>query len=286
MLTSSEVIRANGFDEVSEFFKDSPKYARHLERNWHLYKYRSVDVDNKKSREMTRSLLVDEDIWFASASEFNDIFEMDFRIQLPGSKDFSEGLKRHAHLFMQMKLSPAKRLLHQQRTLRMQPVFTKEIETDIRKSIDLTLGLHCLSEDPRNDLLWSHYGGANKGFCIQYAVYADPIFFLANKVNYIDERVTVPFFSEKSERPQAHLYKKKVWSYEKEWRLAFLDVKGKMRLEKNSVVGVIVGAQASRATINLIRELSNERVKRGKVPLAIYQMVLDRETRRYKVFRM
>lgn len=284
VLTSEEVLRGYGSIAAQDYFANTRICSRHLEKHWHLYKYRSVDVESDKSVEMARSFLVMEEIWFSSASLFNDAFEMDFQISLPDARTFSAGLRRNQELFKQMKLAPAKRLLHKEKTLRLPPVLTDEMEMGFRKSLDEALGIYCVSEDPRSELMWAHYADSNRGFCVQLGVYNDPIFFHAQKVNYTDERISVPLFTES--RPQGHLYKKLSWAYEKEWRLSFLDVKGKLRLRNNSVVGVIFGTRASKSTIDVIRGLNNERVKIGKTPLILYQSYIDRENRRYKIRRM
>jgi hypothetical protein len=288
VLTSAAVVNALGYmAKTAEMYERSSIGSRHLDGIRHLYKYRSVDAEDNGSVEKTKSLLVNEEIWFSSASSFNDAFEMDFEIGLPESKKvFSENLKKNDYLLDQLNLSPAKRLMEKQRIRRMAPALTAEMEEGFRKQLDEALGIYCFSEDPRNRLMWGLYSDSNSGYCVQFGVYNDPIFYLARKIEYMNERVVVPVLTNDEDRPQGHLYKSSDWSYEKEWRLALLNVKGKLRMAQNSVVGVILGVKATGATINLLRNLNDERVKIGKQPFVLYQSRLDRANRGYKVFRL
>lgn len=93
----------------------------------------------------------------------------------------------------------------------------------------------CLAENYDNLLMWSHYGGAHQGVCIEYDMAnfstAEANCFFA-PIIYATERVKIPprlidpntpnhpiSSNEESMLREALFTKDKIWSYEKEWRI-------------------------------------------------------------------
>lgn len=80
------------------------------------------------------------------------------------------------------------------------------------------VGILCLSEDPSNILMWSHYASNHSGICIGFDTDYKP-FRSASQVSYSDGRPSAEFNSEPENLlKRVLLTKSKHWSYEKEWR--------------------------------------------------------------------
>ncbi len=84
-------------------------------------------------------------------------------------------------------------------------------------------GVTCFSETNDNLLMWSHYGGRYRGYCLEFHTKFEP-FKLLQKVQYVAE---VPqfklsdFIRNENHRKLTDMFctKSVDWSYEKEWRI-------------------------------------------------------------------
>jgi hypothetical protein len=108
--------------------------------------------------------------------------------------------------------------------------FGKNIENKaseiLKKNIDIflnTKGVACFSETNNNLLMWAHYGGKYKGFCLEFKTEFEPFEDL-RKVKYSENMPvfdTLSTFKYKEYDGVIDLVctKSKSWEYEKEWRL-------------------------------------------------------------------
>lgn len=83
-------------------------------------------------------------------------------------------------------------------------------------------GVTCFSETNDDLLMWSHYGGRYKGFCLEFDSTIEPLT-KARKVRYLPALPELDVSSILIHRdfdPVLHLYctKSDSWSYEREWR--------------------------------------------------------------------
>jgi hypothetical protein len=284
VLTSERILAANGFDERDKEDVSNCKYSKlPSDKKRFLYKYRVLDACDAASMQKMRSLLVMEEVWFARASTFNDVLEMDFEIPVPGVSAYRKGARENASLLNQKKLSPAKRIIKKQSALRKAPEISQESNELIRRQIDSGLSFYCLSEDPRNELLWGLYADGSKGVCVQFDAKKDPFLLVAEKVIYQRERLKVEVFSDARDRPKPYLHKSKKWEYEKEWRIPLLEAHGVVRLASNSISRVILGARADAATKAAVMQMNHERKARGLMPFKIYRSIGGRLERGFRV---
>jgi len=83
------------------------------------------------------------------------------------------------------------------------------------------IGILCLAENPKDLLMWSHYGSNHKGVCIGFSALEKP-FSTAKRIIYTDQRPQIPFGSYKTMEPweaeKIFLHKSNEWAYESEWR--------------------------------------------------------------------
>ena len=109
----------------------------------------------------------------------------------------------------------------------------EQFETRIRSGAQLVLdqarerflhtnGVTCFSETNDNLLLWSHYGGQYKGFCLEFRIDFEPLNKL-QKVRYTDNMPQFQlsdFIRNENHAKMLDLFctKSSAWAYEREWR--------------------------------------------------------------------
>jgi hypothetical protein len=110
-------------------------------------------------------------------------------------------------------------------------------------------GVCCFSE--RNDdlLMWGHYGGSYRGFCLEFRTEHDP-FNRLRQVKYVDnipEIDLVPFLLHGDAEQFADLYctKSSAWAYEREWRGIHVEANKCYRYENWGLKAVYFGPSIS-----------------------------------------
>ena len=108
------------------------------------------------------------------------------------------------------------------------------------------LGVHCLTKNANNDLMWAHYGDRHRGICIEYDQLSNP-FSKFQPVDYIDmvHRVVVNNvkhfeMSVESEFGKALRRKSRWWSNEKEYRYV-LPVDTKLKYSNECIKSITFG---------------------------------------------
>lgn len=86
-----------------------------------------------------------------------------------------------------------------------------------------THGVACFSEINSDLLMWGHYGGKYKGFCLEFKTNAEP-FLNMKQVDYVDEIPEIdlkPIWINQDAKSAMKLFhtKSNSWKYEKEWRI-------------------------------------------------------------------
>jgi hypothetical protein len=126
----------------------------------------------------------------------------------------------------------------------------------------------CFSEIPDNLLMWSHYGGRYKGFCLEFDTTTEAL----SKVKQVRYSATIPtlrsvdmFVRRSTDWIEEYFCTKSLsWSYEKEWR-AFHKESGKeFGYPPEALTGVYFGPEidpAAREIICLILGGQNETVQ-------------------------
>lgn len=149
-------------------------------------------------------------IRFSNISEFNDPFE--------GRLNLTDEIKPH---YDYMRSSPD--LSNKKEQIKEFEISDlKRIQTKITKEINKKIGVYCLTTEPNNKLMWSHYADSHKGFCIEFDFNSEIPCELPNrilKVKYQDHKM-------KYIRPPHSLdyiesilsTKDLIWKYENEYR--------------------------------------------------------------------
>jgi hypothetical protein len=119
----------------------------------------------------------------------------------------------------------------------------------------LNCGITCFGERPDLTLLWSHYGGGHRGFCLEFDT-TSPILSRLHKVRYTDKAPVVNLVVELLGGGQGILpcllTKASCWSDEQEWRAIHKQADTEYGYGLYTLTGVYLGAQLTPAERDLL----------------------------------
>lgn len=178
-----------------------------------LYKY--FPLRNEKHLERVIGCLRGY-IFFSSPLSFNDPFELATPIEKPSPRELIEFFneKNQQHIL-------EKPSLQRKLSKNIQKIWHREENILATDEWLEAIGVLCTTGDPRNLLMWAHYGSNHTGICLGFdkneALFSD-----AKPVNYTLDRPTLAFSAHKEISDQdiqsIFFNKSKEWKYEKEWR--------------------------------------------------------------------
>ena len=213
-----------------------------------------------------RDLLVRSRLWLSSPDEFNDPFDMSANIVAKGTaKELRErylgvmkasGVK-HKERLRQIKIymnEPKEALL-----TRLQTVYNDQAQK---------VGVFSFAGDPRNILMWSHYGHNHTGVCIQFERANDILTFSqALPINYTTSYPEIDWVKGfQYSLSNVILQKHKGWEYEDEHRIVQINhAKTYLNFKPEATVRIIIGSRTSDKSLNVIKDLLEER-KKAKLP--------------------
>jgi hypothetical protein len=218
-----------------------------------LYKYEALTEQSLRN-------LKNQILYFGSPLQFNDPYDCALTPNIrPPTDEEAESIRRAYLEGIEMPLSVRQDLSG----LSGQAVVGKTADDFLK-----TCGATCFSE--RNDhlLMWSHYGGRYRGFCLEFATAFEP-FSKIRKVVYRSDLPTIelaPILLLKSSSLILDLFctKSEVWSYEMEWRALHTTAGTAYVYAPECLTGVYFGPDISLESLEivcLILSGQNERVK-------------------------
>lgn len=201
-----------------------------------LYKYLSSDrIDvfcNRKIR-------------YTQLGDFNDPYELNPNIDKIAEKEeiikltqtnleklVDEEYEKHpiVHTLISkadfLKLAKSQKGLVLQSIATLEPIVSKLLHSFLQNVFNSSMGALSLSEDPKNELMWSHYAEEHRGYVLgfdgthtyfnQKASPSDEFRHL-RKVNYTKERLKINLMN--TNGVEMFLTKGMKWQYELEWRI-------------------------------------------------------------------
>jgi hypothetical protein len=235
-----------------------------------LYKYGRI---NKYSE----ALFSGSQIWMASPSELNDPFECRPWFTYDGDQKqifqvcATAFRKRNPRSTQREAIDEATRIVKEGRY--RAPGFWETLSADVHQDLSSSIGLYCLSDDPTNILMWSHYGSDHKGYCLEFeATSRTEVFGEAQRVQYSENYPKVDFFKTPNAAQVNFIFLTKYlgWSYEREWRIIdFTRGPGLRSYPSGLLKSVIFGMRMQGADKEQIREW----VHRRQHPVEFYQAV-------------
>ncbi|EEQ10949.1 hypothetical protein ymoll0001_2550 [Yersinia mollaretii ATCC 43969] len=240
------------------------------------YKYRSVN-------QQTLEMLINREVYFASPDQLNDPLDAKIDINAHYQKivrkydpNISEEFNRKAFL---LNLLNSKKVTLEDGT--------EKRLNDLVQEFITSLGIFSLSKTASDALLWSHYGGAHKGLCLEFEsdeisskdvfsrgeiaykqkpiyeeVFEELLLDFGNFVkpwekdsSYSDEVADKFYTKQLSDLIDANLYvKSEKWKYEEEYRLVS-NKAGKIKFNASALKKIILGIHTSSYDINTIKNI-------------------------------
>lgn len=216
-----------------------------------LYKYAAFTAQNLEN-------LKNQGIYFSSPRNFNDPFDCSVAPSIKIPTDAEVDSVREAYM-ADPTIPPSARARFQHATtdeLRQLLMNSAKDATAIRvKQFVETRGVSCFSESCDDLLMWAHYGGSYRGFCLEFDTSYFPT---AHKVHYSAEIPSfdpIPILKDELEAGDVMSMfssKSPSWAYEKEWRI-FHEKAGTLYHYPSEVLtGVYFGPEISPAALEII----------------------------------
>lgn len=124
-----------------------------------VYKYMKLD-------QYFYDLISNQELYFSSPADFNDPFDSKLYVNpICTTDDLDNFIKRYPAFSILDKIYPNEE--EKKPILRILD-FKKNFTDSIQKLVN-SAGIFCLSADPANLLLWSHYADCHKGLCIKFS---------------------------------------------------------------------------------------------------------------------
>jgi hypothetical protein len=144
------------------------------------------------------------------------------------------------------------------------------IDSEIQRFLSQR-GVSCFAERPDNLLMWSHYAGHHKGFCLEFKTDSEP-FQKIRKVHYSTQMPAfdlVPMLCDQDYDQVLDLFCTKSidWKYEREWRAIHKEAGTAYTYPAEALTGVYFEPEASFTSIEIIALVlagQNEQVKLWK----------------------
>lgn len=183
-----------------------------------IYKYQSFNYESLKN-------LKAQSLYFSSPLKFNDPYDCAIYAGVKELSDIEINSIRDAYTNKEDVPQQVKDQFKSANNRNLRLLLVKIAEgliTNHRDEFLKNRGVTCFSE--RNDdlLMWSHYGGRYKGFCLAFSTEFEPF----NKMKKVEYQVNMPKLDlmpmlindDYEQIMQLFCIKSDSWSYEKEWR--------------------------------------------------------------------
>lgn len=217
-----------------------------------IYKYENFTVQSLRN-------LKSQSLYFGSPKNFNDPYDcaLNAEVSIPTDEEIKAV---RAHYLRQDDLPlQGRRQLEAMNSIQLKEVVIRGARHLADQQAEKFLserGVTCFSEINDDLLMWSHYGGKYKGYCLEFATDYEP-FQKLRKVKYVTEmpRIDAAAFILREDYDQyLDLYctKSVAWSYEKEWR-AIHNVAGtSFTYPSEALLGVYFGPDIDQDCLEIV----------------------------------
>ena len=218
----------------------------------YLYKYEPFSVQSLKN-------LKTQSIYFGSPLNFNDPYDCALTVKIlePSKSDLNILKKR---FISETNLNPE--AIHLLESLNDEVVvaqlmsLAKNVLETVRNRFLTMRGVTCFSETNSDLLMWSHYGGRYKGFCLEFSTNHEP-FEKIYKVTYASEMPQVTLASILLSNDHDFLLnffitKSKSWEYEKEWRGIHENVGTQFTYKASALKAIYLGPDMDSESFEII----------------------------------
>ena len=229
--------------------------------------------------------ITDFELYYANPSQFNDPFDC---LPIINNKD-TEVIRRQ--VINTLRTQPKALELIFTRKPELREKTDEEIiealvieQTEITGSEKYNRALYdnfkilCLTRDPINILMWSHYGNSHKGFALEFTLNPDlPVDgnLYPARVQYEPDRLDTEKIDSKNDILH---YKNPVWSYEKEDRIVLSGKGGCKKYHPELLTSVIFGACVDKKIEAEVSKAVDSTNKKYSLQIETYYVQLSDDT--------
>jgi hypothetical protein len=234
-------------DKIKELIKIGVQNGQYPQ---FVYKYRTTIID-KKPNKYFDSIISDNSMMFSSPKAFNDPFDCQLQpVTFPSPADVTTFLNNV------LPGAPASVIANLARNAISNPLAFAQILENAIKFDDK--GVLCLSQEPDNILLWSHYSDNHYGVCLKFDILQDLDFFSIPLHCIYDTNYPIYNHMTNSGKIVDMMIKTKFkpWDYEKEIRI-FKQANGLYHFNKQALTEIIFGCNTPQVEIDRIKNLAS-----------------------------
>lgn len=232
-----------------------------------LYKYEAFSAQSLEN-------LKNQVIYFGSPLRFNDPYDCALSPSIKEPSDGDVGKIRRYYL-AEKDMDAKVRAQFETATIAGLRIMLLRIGQDVlNQEVSRFLsqrGVSCFAEQPDNLLMWSHYAGHHKGFCLEFKTESEP-FQKIMRVKYSADMPAfdlVPMLCDQNFDQILELFCTKAidWQYEREWRAIHKEAGTAYTYPAEALTGVYFGPEATFTSFEIIALIlagQNEQVKLWK----------------------
>jgi hypothetical protein len=216
-----------------------------------LYKYSAFSA-------LSLENLKNQIIYFGSPRSFNDPYDCSVTPAIRIPSDIEISRTRDRYLASPLITSAARDELHRATIEQMRQLFLRsaaQAATEKVNEFSEKRGVSCFSESRDDLLMWAHYGGTYRGYCLGFnTTYLPKI----QQVKYSDNMPSfdpMPILNgelEINDFMSVFATKSRPWAYEKEWRIFHDKVGTSYSYDVKALTGIYFGPEISQAALEII----------------------------------
>lgn len=237
-----------------------------------LYRFISLDLNDDKSIEKLRDVIINSRLWLSSREGLNDPFDTQAKVVIEGNpnqlrKKLNESYKR-----LEPEIKGVKRKEAIDKLMADQSLMLERVKNAVVNALSM-VGVCCFTPNPRNLLMWSHYANHHKGLLLQFEIAKDTTTFLKTvTVDYVKDYPIINWANETGKEIQkAFLNKHDSWGYEKELRIIHPQgANTSLGFKPEALTGVVFGCKANQNVRDKIEGVLTERKNKNMPPIKIY----------------
>lgn len=217
-----------------------------------IFKYEAFSAQSLRN-------LKAQSIYFGSPLGFNDPYDCALKPRV--SEPTLEELEVLRNIYIQKYDVPAdfRNKFKAVNVIELGKMIENSAITILEKNVESflkTKGVTCFSEINNDLLMWSHYGGRYKGFCLEFATEFEP-FNKMRKVKYSENMPkfnAVSAFTDDDYDGIFDLFctKSKSWEYEKEWRIIHQEAGTLFTYQPDALKSIYFGPDIDNQSLEII----------------------------------
>lgn len=200
-------------------------------------------------------MFITSQLWFSHQNELNDPYDCKYSL----TDDFLISLFNKASVSLEKDL--IKEIPNFQE--RIEKTILPMLKTEIwmGRFYNMLFGKRlgwstcCFTTDPLNELMWAFYADNYKGVCLKFDF--SKSLELHEFLNPVVYNNRLPEINSVDDLKKTILTKKKIWRFEKEWRI-LSKVSGKISFNKESLTSIYFGYKVKQTDIDNIKKLVTE----------------------------